>query len=63
MEEVIPNVVKRLLKIIRAIGMSSLKKRSFGSGKKYTGSKDPERWGGEVGGRGFQDGQHIYTHS
>ena len=23
---------------------------------------DPEGWDGEGGGRGFQDGEHIYTH-
>ena len=23
---------------------------------------DPERWGGEGGGRGVQDGEHSYTH-
>ena len=23
---------------------------------------DPERWGGEGGGRGVQDGEHVYTH-
>jgi len=22
---------------------------------------DPEGWGGEGGGRGFQDGEHMYT--
>ena len=22
---------------------------------------DPEGWGGEGGGRGFQDGEHVYT--
>ena len=24
---------------------------------------DPEGWDGEGGGRGFQDGEHMYTHS
>ena len=24
---------------------------------------DPERWYGEGGGRGVQDGEHIYTHA
>jgi hypothetical protein len=23
---------------------------------------DPERWYGERGGRGVQDGEHVYTH-
>ena len=23
---------------------------------------DPEGWDGEEGGRGFQDGEHMYTH-
>ena len=23
---------------------------------------DPEGWDGEGGGRGFQDGEHMYTH-
>ena len=23
---------------------------------------DPERWDGEGGGRGVQDGEHMYTH-
>ena len=23
---------------------------------------DPEGWYGEVGGRGVQDGEHVYTH-
>ena len=23
---------------------------------------DPEGWGGEGGGRGVQDGEHMYTH-
>ena len=23
---------------------------------------DPEEWDGEGGGRGFQDGEHMYTH-
>ena len=23
---------------------------------------DPEGWNGEGGGRGFQDGEHVYTH-
>ena len=23
---------------------------------------DPEGWNGEVGGRGVQDGEHMYTH-
>ena len=23
---------------------------------------DPDAWGGEVGGRGVQDGRHRYTH-
>ena len=23
---------------------------------------DSEGWGGENGGRGFQDGEHVYTH-
>ena len=23
---------------------------------------NPEGWGGEAGGRGFQDGGHMYTH-
>ena len=23
---------------------------------------DSEGWGGEKGGRGFQDGEHVYTH-
>ena len=23
---------------------------------------DPERWDGEGGGRGLQDGEHMYTH-
>ena len=23
---------------------------------------DPEGWDGEVGGRGIQDGKHMYTH-
>ena len=23
---------------------------------------DPEGWNGEGGGRGFQDGEHMYTH-
>ena len=23
---------------------------------------DPERWNGEGGGRGVQDGEHMYTH-
>ena len=23
---------------------------------------DPERWYGEGGGRGVQDGEHVYTH-
>ena len=23
---------------------------------------DPEGWGGEGGGRGVQDGEHVYTH-
>ena len=23
---------------------------------------DPEGWDGEVGGRGAQDGEHMYTH-
>ena len=23
---------------------------------------DPERWNGERGGRGVQDGEHMYTH-
>ena len=44
--------MKRLLKIICVIRMSSLKKRSFGGGKKYTGSKDSEGWDEERGGRG-----------
>ena len=41
MEEVIPNVVKRLLKIIRVIGMSSLKKRSFGGWQEVYRFKGP----------------------
>ena len=45
--------MKRLLKIICVIRMSSLKKRSFGGGKKYTGSEDPEGWDEERGGRGL----------
>ena len=24
---------------------------------------DPERWEGEGGGRGVQDGEHMYTHA
>ena len=24
---------------------------------------DPEGWDGEGGGRGVQDGEHVYTHS
>jgi len=27
-----------------------------------TGMNDPEGWDGEGGGRGVQDGEHIYTH-
>ena len=23
---------------------------------------DPEGWDGEIGGKGFQDGEHMYTH-
>ena len=30
-----------------------------GSGLVY--GDDPEEWEGEGGGRGFQDGEHIYT--
>ena len=48
--------MKRLLQIICVIRMSSLKKRSFGGGKKYTGSKDSEGWDEERGGRGFRMG-------
>ena len=32
----------------------------FSLGKQHW--DDPEGWGGEGDGRGFQDGEHMYTH-
>ena len=51
------------------ICMISYKKRITSSGSMHnTGClglvhwDDPEGWYGEGGGRGFQEGEHVYTH-
>ena len=49
-------------------GISIITENSTGGSMHETGRSglvhwdDPEGWDGEGGGRGFKDGEHMYTH-
>ena len=50
----------RILSYVKQITSSGLMHETGRSGLVHW--DDPEGWDGEEGGRGIQDGEHMYTH-